>query len=413
MHTIRALTILITLAGCGGEVPGTSGDGGDAGPVGGDGGGDGLHDGGTPGQPPDDLSTAQGCAGVFNPDQVLVLELTMSGGDWSGLKADATNSVYYPAQLRCGDEPPVSVGVRRKRSGGTDKPGVKIDINWAVAGQYWHGLRKLSLENGISEGTGTGDVRDVLAEYLAWRVMNLSGAMSSRAAFVQLKVNGATIGAYTNVEVVDGRFLRSRLGDDSGWLFKRSGSPEDGYKTNETMPNPYEADFCFFSKSATCPFPADLETWLPAHLDLPQMIRLGGANALMANTDAPLSKDNNLYFYDGVGGRVYFPWDLDTTMRDAAMVFFRPAVSGGVSFYWDALYAFWEDDYDAEWTALLAGPLSSAAIEAEVDRAVVVGAATLDADPTLAGSTAAAAGEIRDWWIARHAAVSAEVAAHP
>src|SRR5688572_22195458 len=39
----------------------------------------------------DGLSTASGCGGVFNVDQVLDYHLTMSAGDFSALKADLTN----------------------------------------------------------------------------------------------------------------------------------------------------------------------------------------------------------------------------------------------------------------------------------------------------------------------------------
>lgn len=42
-------------------------------------------------------------------------------------------------------------------------------------------------------------------------------------------MNGEAIGTYTNVEQVDRRFLRSRVVDDSGWLYKRSGSADDSY----------------------------------------------------------------------------------------------------------------------------------------------------------------------------------------
>jgi hypothetical protein len=48
------------------------------------------------------------------------------------------------------------VGIRRKRSGGTVKVGLEIDMNEIVADQSYYGLRKLSLENDVSEGS-TGD----------------------------------------------------------------------------------------------------------------------------------------------------------------------------------------------------------------------------------------------------------------
>ena len=64
--------------------------------------------------------------------------------------------------------------------------------------------------------------------------MSSSGAVSGRAALVTVTVNGTSRGVYVNVEQVDKTFLDSRLGDDSGWLYKRSGSDGDGFKTHET-----------------------------------------------------------------------------------------------------------------------------------------------------------------------------------
>ena len=45
------------------------------------------------------------------------------------------------------------------------------------------------------------------------------------------------------------------------------------------------------------------------------MLLMGGLNAFMGNSDSPLLKDNNYYFYDWPGGRLYLPWDLDTVMN--------------------------------------------------------------------------------------------------
>ena len=89
-----------------------------------------------PAPPPvsdDELSQATGCAGVFNPDQVLDYHIEMADGDFQAMLADQTNSIYFPAQLACGDQAPITVGIRRKRSGGTVKVGLKIDMNEVVA----------------------------------------------------------------------------------------------------------------------------------------------------------------------------------------------------------------------------------------------------------------------------------------
>ena len=366
-----------------------------------------------PGGASDALDTATGCAGIFNPDQILDLALDLPAGDWNTVLADATNSVYVQAQLRCGGSSPILVGVRRKRSGGAPKVGLKIDVNLYVDGQSFAGLKKLSLENGISEGSSAGSARDLVAEYLGWRLMASAGAITGRAAFVRLTVNGQLLGVYVNVEEVDKRFLRDRFGDDNGWLYKKSGSTNDGYHTNETQANPYAAYFCFWEKNGcAAPPPAELRASLPAHLAVDQMLRVGAMNALIGNTDSPLLKDNNYLFYDWAGGpRHYFPWDLDTTMRSSYDVF-TGTVSGGTPMYVDVLLDHWQAEYTAVLEELLAGPLTLAAIQRELDRAQAVAGAALDGDPYSGGGAAAAVSDLADWWSERHAAVTSQVAAH-
>jgi hypothetical protein len=365
----------------------------------------------------DALATQAGCGGVFNPDQVLELHLTMAPADWSALKADTTNSLFFMADFRCAGEAalPFKVGVRRKRSGSDVKPGLKVDFNKFQPGGDWKSLKKISLENGISEGGTTASTTDLVAEYLSWRLMGLSGAYSSRAAFTRLYVNGNLVGTYTNVEQVDKRFLRSRLGDSSGWLYKHSGSSGDGYKTNTTEPNPYAQAMCFWERKG-CPAPgaSELETYLPRHLDIDQMLRLGGVNTLIGNTDAPLAKQNNYYWYDWAGGgRVYFPWDLDTVMR-SSVSFFSPAtgVGGGTTMYTNVLFTHWKDDYDVLMTGLLQGALRLSVIHAELDRVERVAGAALDSDPATSGSAASAVLGLKTWWTHRHAEAMAELESH-
>jgi hypothetical protein len=361
----------------------------------------------------DGLDSAVGCGGVFNPDQLLDYRLTMRPGDWSSLKADSSFSVYYPAQLACGDEAPLAfdIGVRRKRSGSSVKPGLKLDLNRFHAGGSYFSLKKLSLENGVSSGSSEAEPGDAVREYVAWRAMIRGQTIASRATFARVFVNDELIGVYVNVEQVDKRFLRSRGADDGGWLFKLSGGDGDGYKTREATPNPYHARLCFWDKNPCAQPPADeLAGYLPQELAIEQMLRFGAVNAVLANSDGPLAKDNNFYFYDEPAGapRWYLPWDLDTTMRGTPSVF---APSSNAR-YTDVLFPLWEDDYAAVVADLLAGALTEAGMHGELDRVVAVAGAALDADPTLAGDgTAALVAGLKEWWSARLAQVQAEVAA--
>ena len=130
------------------------------------------------------------------------------------------------------------------------------------------------------------------------------------------------------------------------------------------------------------------------------------------NSDSPLLKDNNYYFYDWSGGRIYLPWDLDSAMKRTYDVF-TGTVPGGTTEYTDVLFSNWEDDYDRILTDLLADQLTLDVIHGELDRALIVAGSSLDADPFIEGGPAAdAVQSLKDWWSARIPAVEAQVAAH-
>jgi hypothetical protein len=246
-------------------------------------------------------------------------------------------------------------------------------------------------------------------------MMVLSGAVSSRAALVALEVNGATTGVYVNVEQVDKRFLDARLGDDSGWLYKKSGGVDDGLKTHETTgdaDNTYDDYFCFWASGNGCALPSAsaLQAELPAHLDIDQFLRFGAVNAFIANTDGPLFKDNNYYYYDYASGpRAYIPWDLDTAMKDNPSVYMGGGGGGGTSSFDAVLFTHWREDYTAIVQDLLATKLTGPVIEGELDRVLELATGAFDADPYVTGTTADAVASLKEYWSSRLATIEAEL----
>ncbi|MBI5507783.1 MAG: CotH kinase family protein [Deltaproteobacteria bacterium] len=367
-----------------------------------------------------DLSGAAGCEGVYNPDQVLDYALTMSPAEWSAVLAepgDGSSTLIVVAQLSCGGGPSIPVGVHRKRSGGTHKIGLKIDVNYAVDGLTSYGLKNLIFDNSVASGDASDGSLDLLVrEYLGWRMLGLAGAVASRAVFANLSVNNAGLGVFLNVEAVDKVFLHDRFADASGWLHKLSGGPGDGLKTHESDgladQNPYEDYFCFWTKGQACPVPTDVGTTLPEHLQLDQLLRVGAVNALIANTDGLIFKDNNYYHYDYAGGRVYLPWDLDTAMNAGFDPFTGAGVGGRTTMYTDVLFPTFEADYDELLTTLMAVPLTRAAIDTELARVVTVASVAMAADPYVGGDAATPVAAISSWWDEQYPAVAASVAAH-
>ncbi len=160
--------------------------------------------------------------GVYNPLQVITLNLRMDNGDWSTVKSDTSYDIEVPAMFWAEDEEPILVSVRRKSADALgNKVSLKIDINEYVD-QTWSGLKKLSLEN--------GDDVDVVAEGLAWYMQRAAaealnnGYSPGLAAWVKLYVNGEYLGVYVNVEQPDKTFLKNRgiYTKNQTWLYKAS-----------------------------------------------------------------------------------------------------------------------------------------------------------------------------------------------
>lgn len=362
-----------------------------------------------------DLDGASGCEGVYNPDQILDYHLT---GDWTALlnePNDGTSTLVVPFELSCNDQPPIQVAIERKRGGGNERIGLNLDINEYAGGQRYYGLKKLVFDNsvGCCEGDDASH-ENMIREYLAWRMMALSNVVASRVVFANLHVNGEPIGVLLNVEAVDKTFVGDRFGDDDGWLYKKSGGPGDGLKTNEscaetTCPNPYADWFCFWrveGPGCSSP-PADVGSTLPDHLLLEQMLRFGAVNAIVVNTDGPIFKNNNYYVYDWPGKRAYIPWDLDTSMKTTSYDVF----AGGESDFASVLLPTWEEDYAALVAELVQGPLSVAGIHAEADRLLSVAGDAIDADPYRPETAEDMIGAVKQWWVTRHENVTAQLTA--
>lgn len=144
-------------------------------------------------------------------------------------------------------------------------------------------------------------------------------------------------------------------------------------------PNPYKDWFCFWRVDGPgCnSAPADVTTTLPEHLMLDQMLRFGAVNAIAANTDGPIFKENNYYVYDWAGKRAYIPWDLDTCMKETNYDVF----AGGNSNFVNVLFPTGEDEYAGLVSELVAGPLSVAGIHAEAERLLAAAGDAIDDDP--------------------------------
>jgi hypothetical protein len=189
------------------------------------------------------------------------------------------------------------------------KVSLKIDFDDPVAEGEWHGHRKLSLENGQGGS--------LLAEGLAWQLMARAGVIAGRSSWVRLHVNGAPAGVYVRVEQIDKSFLRRRVGDDESFLYKLTRR-----ETREGENDPFTAALCYTpfraSGVAECPAPAGY-AGLDGLCDLQQLLGMAAVDAFLVNWDSLFGLGNNYWWYSSDRPRLYFPWDLDASLRADAL----------------------------------------------------------------------------------------------
>jgi hypothetical protein len=339
---------------------------------------------------------------VFDPTVLRTLNLQMTTQDWDFIRKDLTET-YRPGWLNADGESPIYVAIRRKSSrplpseSNPIKVGLKVDINEYVDGQTWHGLTKLSLENGADSG--------VLEEGLAWAMHRLAGDTFgfpvAFANWVRVNMNGQYIGVYLNAEQRDKQALRQRglWQGGSTWLYEQDAG---GLIIEEGDPDsPAVGHLCYSpfrpKGKGSCATPNDtaLEADLRAWLDMDNFLAQCAVEALSDNTDALCSHGKNTFFVDfsdaRIGGglrRFYLPWDLDTVFKNSSSNIY--GVRSGRRLeqnpYESVIlnHPVFRAEYNARILALTdpsSGALSTTALNAFLDQTQSVLGAALAADP--------------------------------
>jgi hypothetical protein len=357
-------------------------------------------------------AAAQDCSDPYDPYQVLDFYIAMDPQDWEELRISCPLGqcgprpyTYYEATLRCEDGEPIEVGIRRKNGRAEpsvwdpQKPALKLDINEFVPEQRFAGKLKLSLEN------GSGD--SLVSEGVAWQLYQAAGVVASRAAWVNVHVNGELKGLYVNVEQIDKTFLADHGIDNGGWLFKR-----EEQKTREGELNPFAFNWYPFDHALRPdeePTPLDWREQALWRVDMSQLLTLGALENFVANMDGFFGGRHNYWYYDwsvfpdGQRPRLYLAWDLDFPWRavytDLPMLGTR---SGHLRQGIVAEDIGFQTEYLAVYANLLDGPLALPQTLALVDAIEPVLTPHLNADPyqTL-GPAGFTFGIVRDFLEAR------------
>jgi spore coat protein CotH len=282
-------------------------------------------------------AAAQEMDEFFDDGVVHEIRLTLNSKDWSALKSNFKENIYYACSLEWRGMTVRNVGIRSRGLGSRSgtKPGLRVDLDRYAVDQTFLGMKSFVLDNLVQDPS-------MLRERLAMAFFRRMGFPAPREAHARLFVNNQFVGVYAIVETIDKGFLARNLGEDSegkvendGYLFEYKftddyrfqyrGSNLDDYKFFEPKTHennaaaqiwgPIEDMIQAMNESPDSTFVRDMSDYL----DLGLFAKHIAIEAFLAEDDGILGYAglNNFYFYrfEHTKRSRFLPWDKDNTFH--------------------------------------------------------------------------------------------------
>lgn len=270
---------------------------------------------------------------LLEPTTVVVIDLELPQDSVEALEAEpdeyveATMALYETDGTPAGvaADPvapgPITVGVRLKGSTGSfqgldGKAAFKVKFNEFVKGQKFLGLKKLTLNNMVQDGS-------MLRESLVYPAFRAAGVPAPHTGYAYVYLNGIDYGMHLNLETFDDLALEKRFGefDDPQHLYE--GGPHfdvtaedlDEFEVDEGDEEEL-GDLEALIAAADADAPSFSSRMLPV-ADLEEMRRFWAAERYLGHWDGYSGQNvNNYYlFSDPEGVFQMLPWGTDQTLR--------------------------------------------------------------------------------------------------
>lgn len=266
------------------------------------------------------------------------IRVRMDPAAWQTLKDKYLENTYYRCDFEWRGVAVASAGIRSRGSGSRTpiKPGLGIDFSRYDGAQRFLGLKSIVLRNLVQDPSG---LRERLAELLFARM----GLPHQREAHARLYINGKYEGLYLIVEPIDKRFLATRYGEDTGYLFEMRpwtgfrfqylGGDPSRYvpgifepKTHEDDPQPEK--LVDFLRAIDETPDAEFAATMARYTDLATFVTHIAIDQFLANWDSMLNAEgmSNFYLYRRTSDDrwTFIVWDEDT----AFSIWQRPVFEG-------------------------------------------------------------------------------------
>jgi len=284
--------------------------------------------------PASDGSVADPSKALFNPAKILAVEITMPAADWEAVRKDSPPLINFTNQ-DCGKGPAgrnytwkratkvtvngqvvSNVGIRKKGFFfvSDTKPGIKLKFDKYVQGQTLHGMERLTLNSNIADPS-------YVKQCLTYDLFRKAGLAAPRCNFATVKVNGQSLGLFTNVEAVKKRFLSRHFSDNDGDLYEStaiSDLRDDWLVTYEVKTSSTDATRARIKAVSAALKQSDdkLVAALSPLVNLDKFYTYWAMEVLVVHGDGYASDANNhyIYFDPGDKNRLHFiPWGVDKT----------------------------------------------------------------------------------------------------
>lgn len=270
-------------------------------------------------------SEAEGDPGahLFDTTHVATLVIEVTESDLAVLRKDAEQPMgyedfsYVPARITYDGTVIEQVGLRVKGNSSRasavgDAVPFKLDANRYVEGQLLDGETKVNLHNGSNQPT-------LMNEFLSYGALRDFGIAASRTGWVDVTLNGVSLGTYVTVEQVGDQLLSRYYEDGDADLYKPE--PPSGYLTyrgddfNAYTTANYEAnnetDHRTFLKLLQTIEQSDVSEWDEV-IDVSSVLDYFAGNTALGNWDTYVAMGHNYYLFEATPGRmVMLPWDMN------------------------------------------------------------------------------------------------------
>lgn len=159
---------------------------------------------------------------LLNKDSVAQVNISIDETDWKWLLENASKKEPRSCDVTINGTTFYNVGINPKGNSSlttivsdntTDRYSFKLDFGEFVEGQTYFGLRKIVLNNMMSD-------KSYMKEALSYDLFDYMGVATPAYSYSNIKLNGEDWGLYLAVEVIEESFIEREFATSEGNLYK-------------------------------------------------------------------------------------------------------------------------------------------------------------------------------------------------